>query len=180
MKKQILIVSSILLAAIVFNRFVSFPAIPSSTKETTLFQVVENKKDILSQNLPRFNPKKYGCDDMPPLKPSKQEPTFDPSKYSWQVSAPRGTPGKTFKGDIATLGLRNKYGGEKDTFYFSARVEQPSGSANIVDKLLYGDEWSYQDYPTDFNGGDTSQIGIYTVIYQIHGTIVACDGFMVE
>jgi len=139
----------------------------------------ENRKIQTSQvELPKYNPNTGSCENMiqPPPK-SESHPDFDPNKYSWQVSAPRGIPGKTFKGDVVTLGLRNKYGGDKEYFYFSTRVEQPDGIASTTESVLNSSKWTYSSYPTDFNAGNTDQIGAYTVLYQINGIIVACDGF---
>ena len=140
-----------------------------------------DKKVVGTQsNLPKYNPNTENCEGMPePLIKPESFPNFNPNNYSWQFSAPRGIPGKTYMGEVISLGLRNKYGENKDNFYFSVRVEQPNGNASTTENVLSTDNWAYSDYPTDSNSGDTNQTGPYTVIYQIYGVIVACDGFEV-
>jgi hypothetical protein len=140
--------------------------------------VGDKQGEPFSNNLPKYNLSTNSCDNMiRPLPTSTSYPDFDPNGYSWQTSAPRSVTAKTFRGDIVTLGFRNKFSNKY--FSFSARVEKPNGVANITENALNNNDWTDFNYPTDFNAGDTNQTGAYTVIYQVNGIIVACDGFEV-
>lgn len=129
------------------------------------------------ESLPSFDPEIYSCRNMPA--PAKIV-NSDGSDVSWQTSAPRSSLAKTFPGDIVEIGLRNKYGSEEDIFYYTVRVQNPDGSAATSDSIVFANDFSSLFYPNDFPGGDTSQKGIYTVLYQVRGEIITCDGFVVE
>lgn len=147
---------------------------------TSSLPQVKSEKDLLAsnqENLPIFDPEIYSCRDMPALAKTVNS---DGRDVSWQTSAPRSVLAKTFLGDIVEIGLRNKYGVDEDVFFYTVRVQNPDGSAATSQNTVVADEWSDLLYPDDFPTGGTNLKGIYTILYQIRGEIIVCDGFVID
>lgn len=129
---------------------------------------------------PKFNLASYKCSDFDyNLGVSTSNPQFDASKYSWQTAAPRVGVDTVKVNTTAQIGLRNKFGKAADSLPFVVRVYQPDSTENVGRGVLQADQWSNQTFPKDFQSGTTSNAGIYTVVYEIYGVGVACDGFEV-
>jgi len=141
------------------------------------FKSIDRTLVLNQEDLPIFNPEIYSCRNMPALAKTVNS---DGAGVSWQTSAPRSAIAKTFPGDVVELGLRNKYGTEDDIFFYTMRVQKPDGNASTAQNTVVSDAWSSLFYPNDFSVGDTKQEGIYTVLYQNRGEIIACDGFTIE
>ncbi len=121
-----------------------------------------------------------------------QRPAFDPAAFTcpgvpspaidreWQVSAPRGQPGPVRPGEVVELGLRNKFGAEGESYFAGARVIAPDGVSYVATASLSADAWAYVHYPGDFAGAVPLAPGVYTVVWEIDGGFIACDGFVVE
>jgi len=119
---------------------------------------------------PRFDPASLSCVDAP-------SPTID---REWQVSAPRGVPGPVRPGEVTELGLRNKFGASDESYWAGARVIAPDGTSFTTATSVTGDAWGYVIYPTGFSGAVPLGPGAYTVVWEINGGYIACDGFVVE
>lgn len=115
---------------------------------------------------PRFNP------DGDPWCFDRPDPVLD---KEWQVSAPRDV---VVIGDSAEIGLRNKWGGSGESYEITARVIAPDGSEARALVRLTADSWANLVFPDDFASGDTWQRGVYTIIWEIEGGFIACDGFV--
>ncbi len=98
----------------------------------------------------------------------------------WQVSAPRGQPGPVRSGEVVELGLRDKFGAEGENYYAGARVIAPDGTSFTGATSVSAHAWGYLLYPADFTGAVPLSAGIYTVVWEIQGGFIACDGFVVE
>ena len=83
-------------------------------------------------------------------------------------------------GEVVELGLRNKFGVEGETYWAGARVIAPDGSSSVGTTMVSADAWGYVLYPNDFPGGSPVYAGVYTVVWEIEGGFIACDGFVVE
>jgi parallel beta-helix repeat protein len=94
----------------------------------------------------------------------------------WQVVAPREV---TFPGDPAEIGLRNNAGQAGSEYPVTVRVIVPDESEATASATLVADQWVQLVYPDDFAGGDTSQRGAYTVLWELESNLIACDGFLV-
>jgi hypothetical protein len=119
---------------------------------------------------PRFNPDTLTCDNRPPVAIARD----------WQVSAPRGMPGPVRPRAVVQLGLRIRGGTPNDVYYVGARVIAPDGSATTATTVLMGDEWAELLYPLDFPGAPPVDAGVYTVVWEAGGGVIACDGFVVR
>lgn len=119
---------------------------------------------------PVFRPDLMHCENVP-------APTID---RVWQVSAPRGLPGPVRPGEVVELGLRNKYGVEGEAYWAGARVIAPDGTSSVDTTMVAGDTSGYVLYPNDFPGAGPVYAGVYTVVWEIGGGYIACDGFVVE
>lgn len=119
---------------------------------------------------PVFRPDLMRCENTP-------TPTID---RVWQVSAPRGLPGPVRPGEVVELGLRNKFGVEGETYWAGARVIAPDGSSSVGTTMVSGNSTGYVLYPNDFPGGSPVYAGVYTVVWEIDGGYISCDGFVVE
>lgn len=136
--------------------------------------------DPSSAPAPKFNATSFKCSDFnysPTVSTINSQ--FDPSKYSWQTAAPRAGVDVVKVNTTAQLGLRNKSGQNTDSLPFIVKVYQPDASINVGRGVLQADKWAEQIFPKDFQSGTTSSKGVYTVIYEIYGVSVACDGFEV-
>ena len=92
----------------------------------------------------------------------------------WQTSA--GTRSVSPGGSVE-LALRNKWGEPGESYPITVRVINPDGQETSAETTLAGDEDAILIYPDDF-GGATDLQGAYTVIWEIEGGFVACDGFV--
>lgn len=121
-----------------------------------------------------------GCVNVPPAGQPIAESTIP---GTWQVSAPRGRPRAVRPGDLAVIGLRDKYGtlyrGEPRVVY--AEVYRPDGGKARAGTILVGDETAELRYPKAFAFGQPLLEGVYTVIWRDNVTdgFIACDGFVV-
>jgi parallel beta-helix repeat protein len=93
----------------------------------------------------------------------------------WQVVAPREM---VLIGDSAEIGLRDKAGQSGVSYTVTARVIAPDDSEATATGTLTADQWLTLVYPDDF-GSALEQRGAYTIIWEIEGNFVACDGFIV-
>jgi hypothetical protein len=120
---------------------------------------------------PIFDPATSGCVNQPPV-------TLD---RAWQTSAPNAQSYPIRPLETVQIGLRDQNGSPMETLLTSAGVVGPDGSTfTAAAKVLSGQTWTYALYPADFAGAPPLQAGTYTVIWQIAGGFVACDGFVVQ
>jgi parallel beta-helix repeat protein len=120
---------------------------------------------------PRYNPEYmqgYG-----PYCFNRPATTID---REWQVSAERG---ELFMGNSLPITLRNKWGEENEVYQVTARIIAPDGSQAAATASLQGADEALLIYPDDFGVGDTPR-GVYTIVWEIDGGFVACDGFVVK
>ena len=99
---------------------------------------------------------------------------------SWQTSAPREVDAA---GDTVQIGLRNKDGTPGQTYEALATVWGPDGTVSATEDsvTVSGDDWTYLDFPDDFDdNADTDLPGTYTVLWTIGPLNVACDGFVLR
>ncbi len=99
---------------------------------------------------------------------------------NWQVSAPRYPSWKVHPGQTVQLGLRRKFGGEDEMYYFSCYVFDPNNQPATASAVVQADKWAYLQYPAGFPGGSTAVVGVYRVRYEILGTLIATDSFEVS
>jgi hypothetical protein len=92
----------------------------------------------------------------------------------WQV----GANPLIVLGDSIELPLRNKWGESDETHQVRARVIAPDETESEAATVLIGAEDTILVYPNDFVA-TTEVRGTYTVIWEINGGFVACDGFEV-
>jgi hypothetical protein len=59
-------------------------------------------------------------------------------------------------------------------------VIAPDGTSFVAETTVIGDAWGNIVYPSDFTGAVPLAPGTYTVIWEIDGGFIACDGFVVE
>ncbi len=145
----------------------SAPPAPTATLQPTETPLSDAQPEAGG---PQFDPAVTYCVDTP-------NPTID---RTWQVSAPRGVPGPVRPGEVVELGLRNKFGASDETYWAGARVIWPDGTSFVAATSVIGDEWGNVVYPSDFAGAVPLAAGTYTVIWEIDGGFIACDGFVVE
>jgi hypothetical protein len=120
---------------------------------------------------PVFAPAASSCLNQPPV-------TLD---RIWLTSAPNSQSNPVRPLETVQVGLRPQYGSPAETLLTSTRVVGPDGLAfTTAAKALSGENWTYALYPTDFFGAPPLHAGVYTVIWEIAGGFVACDGFVVE
>ncbi len=101
----------------------------------------------------------------------------DPTRLSWQVSAPRQPVGT----DVSVeLGLRNKFGQPEERYQVTCRVTDPDGNEALADFAVEGDNWTYLRSPEDFDSGDTRLKGAYQVVYLVNDVVIARDSFTVQ
>ncbi|MDO8617202.1 MAG: hypothetical protein Q7T33_15950 [Dehalococcoidia bacterium] len=117
-----------------------------------------------------YDPASFTCPGMP-------APAID---REWQVSAPRGQPGPVRPAEVVELGLRNKFGAADENYYAGARVIAPDGTSFTGATSVSADAWGYLLYPENFTGGAPLSAGVHTVVWEIDGGFIACDGFVVE
>jgi curved DNA-binding protein CbpA len=128
----------------------------------------------------------------PPASALGSGPVFDPAASSclkqtpvtldriWQTSAANSQSDPARPPETFQIGLRDEYGSPTETLVTRARVLGPDGSAfTSAAKILSGQNWTYALYPADFVGAPPLQTGTYTVVWEIAGGFVACDGFVV-
>ncbi len=118
---------------------------------------------------PMFDPAASSCVNQPPV-------TLD---RIWQTSAANSQSDPARPLETVQMGLRAKYGSPMETLLTSVRVVGPGGSSFTAAKILSGESWTYELYPTDFTGAPPLHAGTYTVVWEIAGGFVACDGFVV-
>jgi parallel beta-helix repeat protein len=94
----------------------------------------------------------------------------------WQVVAPRDV---VFPGDLAEIGLRNNAEQAGTEYPITVRIITPDESEATATGTLTADQWVHFVYPDDFPGGSTSQRGAYTILWEIEGNLITCDGFLV-
>jgi len=113
----------------------------------------------------RFDPATWQCG-------SDAQPSI---AGDWQVSAPRTA-------DVAEssveLGLRNKSDQDRKGYNATARVIAPDGKETTATVKLQPPDWAYVHYPADFPA-PALMTGTYTVVWEINGGYIACDGFSV-
>lgn len=101
----------------------------------------------------------------------------------WQVSAPRDVSGgrSVRPGQAIEIGLRKKFGQERDFYYVSATVFAPDGTSTRADGLLKSDQWLLKIYPSEFPGAKhIPPSGDYTIVWEVAEGFLACDGFRIE
>ena len=98
---------------------------------------------------------------------------------TWQVSAPRGIPNPVRAGEAIELGLRNKFGTNAELYTAGATVIGPAGTASGT-AVVGSCEWARIVYPDEFVAARSLTPGVYTVVWEINGGFVACDGFTVQ
>ena len=94
----------------------------------------------------------------------------------WQVVAPRDV---VLIGDPAEIALRDVAGQGGVIYTVTARLIAPDDSEATATGTLTADQWLTLVYPDDFGGGIAGQRGAYTIIWEIEGNFVACDGFII-
>jgi parallel beta-helix repeat protein len=119
---------------------------------------------------PQYNPdglEGYGpiCFNQPPLSIDRE----------WQTSA--GTRSIVL-GDSVPLSLRSKWGEPGEVYEVMVRVIAPDGTETVAGIKLEADMEAVLMYPDEFAGGSTDSRGAYTVIWEIDGGFVGCDGFV--
>jgi hypothetical protein len=77
------------------------------------------------------------------------------------------------------LPLRNKWGENDEVYEVIARVVAPDESQSTATTTVTGAEDAVLVYPDDFDDANTGTRGAYTIIWEIDGGFVACDGFVV-
>jgi hypothetical protein len=92
----------------------------------------------------------------------------------WQTAAGMHS---VLLGDSVELSLRNKWGEPGETCQVTVRVVAPDGAETSAVTTLTADEDAILIYPDDF-GGSTEARGAYTVIWEIDGGFIVCDGFV--
>jgi parallel beta-helix repeat protein len=118
---------------------------------------------------PRYNPdflQGYG-----PICFSSPQPAID---REWQTAC--GTR-QVVLGDSVELSLRNKWGEPGEAYDVTVRVVDPEGTETRALISLVYDEEGIAIYPDDFASASSESRGAYTVIWEINGGFVACDGF---
>ncbi|MFC2037799.1 right-handed parallel beta-helix repeat-containing protein [Chloroflexota bacterium] len=130
-----------------------------------------------------------GHPDWSPLPAPPRGPRFNPAGDPWCFNAPEvGVTGDwqvvaprelILPGDVAEIGLRNNAAEPNQVNQIVARIIAPDESATTATSKMEADEWVMLVYPDDFAGGQTHQRGAYTIIWEIEGQFVACDGFIV-
>jgi parallel beta-helix repeat protein len=119
---------------------------------------------------PQYNPdflEGYG-----PICFNRPQPAID---REWQTAA--GTR-EVLLGDSVELSLRNKWGGTGEVYQFTVRVTDPEGTTTSGATTLTADQDAIVIYPDDFPNGSSGLRGTYTVVWEIDGGFVACDGFI--
>lgn len=119
---------------------------------------------------PKFNLTTYKCSNFN-YTPTPTD-NFDPSKYTWQTSAPRENGGKIKINQQAEIGLRNKLGKAGEELKYKVQIHQPNGAIVQGESTLKADQWATQQI-------SATQTGIYTITYEVSGVPIACDGFEV-
>jgi Tol biopolymer transport system component len=115
---------------------------------------------------PRFNPDgEPWCLDAP-------EPAV---AGNWQVVAPREP---VFPGDSAEIGLRNQ-SGSGGSYSVTARIIAPDETEVLATGTASDDDWIMLQFPVDFENGDSALRGAYTILWEVDGQFVSCDGFRV-
>lgn len=117
-----------------------------------------------------YDPKTYSCSNLPARTMTDK---------IWQVSAPRIVGGQTAPGKDVEIGLRNKFGENNEQYKFTAYVIAPDRGATSGQGGVSAAEWGMLFYPKNFAGARSTVNGIYTVVYEINGGLVACDGFVI-
>jgi hypothetical protein len=129
-----------------------------------------------------------GGEALPPL-PVTPNPRFNPEgdpwcfdtpdqvvAGDWQVVAPRDL---VVIGEAAELALRDTVGQPGTEYRVTARVLAPDGLEATSSATLVANEWAQLVFPDYFLGAATDQRGAYTIVWEIEGNFVACDGFVV-
>jgi hypothetical protein len=97
-------------------------------------------------------------------------PGGDFTTRTWQTSTPWEPLGI---GEVADLGLRNKYGEPGECHDFLMEVVHPLGEYASAEGTVCADEWA------DFTYEDTLLSGTYYVYFSIEGQVIAQDLFEV-
>lgn len=120
--------------------------------------------------VPKFDAKTAACKN---FTGEKSITNKDGKTTLWKTHA---TPSAS---DKMTLSLLNKNGSQKDTFMYTLVVVEPSGSADAVNSMVRADQWSNLSFPKDFGAHiSVLQKGTYTLLYEVNGKAIACDGFV--
>lgn len=153
--------------------------IPVTISPTIIKQASNSKVNpsISSENLPIYDQKSGACT---PFKDYQLLKNSDGTDVIWQSSVSRVDIAHTFINDNVQVGLRNKNGAQNDNFFYTIRIQNPDGTGSTSEGNVNADNWSYVNYPKDFQDGNTNNKGVYTVLYQYQGKIIICDGFVVE
>ncbi len=130
-----------------------------------------------------------GYPDWSPLPAPVREPRFNPggdpwcfntpeqgAAGDWQVTAPREL---SLPGERAEINLRDNTGQPGVERPIAARIISPEERVSAATASIRGDDWLSLVYPDDFDSGDTSRRGAYTIIWETEGQFVACDGFVI-
>jgi hypothetical protein len=94
---------------------------------------------------------------------------------NWQVVAPREP---VFPGQSAEIGLRSE-GGSGGSYSITARVIAPDETETQTTRTVDDGDWAMLQFPEDFEAGDTALRGAYTILWEVDGDFVSCDGFRV-
>jgi hypothetical protein len=89
---------------------------------------------------------------------------------NWQTSVPPGIS----RGSV-TLGIRDKFAtmGRYNGLF---TVTGPGGRSFQARASGSGDEWTYVNFPGDFNGGGSAN-GVYSVVFSVNGVTIARGSF---
>lgn len=136
-----------------------------------------NLSSTTTSDIPLFIPNTLACTHLDKISTTVNK---DGLQSQWQTSMPRSEIAKIYPGDIVKLGLRNKMGTKDDTFFYTIRVQAPDGTATSADNSTNADSWSDTMYPKDFPGAERTKKGTYSILYQIQGKAIVCDGFVVS
>jgi parallel beta-helix repeat protein len=152
-----------------FGLYVADTANPSLADNQCLLSGAAQQAGGKRIAAPRYNPD--ALQNTGPLCFNRPQPAID---REWQTAA--GTR-SVLLGDSVELSLRNKWGEPDEVYQVTVRVVAPDGTETSAVTTLRSDEDAILVYPGDF-GGSTGLRGAYTVIWEIDGGFIACDGFI--
>jgi parallel beta-helix repeat protein len=152
-----------------FGLYVAETANPSLADNQCLLSGAAQQAGGESIAAPRYNPD--ALQNTGPLCFNRPQPAID---REWQTAA--GTRSVLLY-DSVELSLRNKWGEPDEVYQVTVRVVAPDGTETSAVTTLRSDEDAILVYPGDF-GGSTGVRGAYTVIWEIEGGFIACDGFV--
>jgi hypothetical protein len=98
----------------------------------------------------------------------------------WQPAAPRGGSEAVHEKEPARIALRRVGTADFTEREVEAEVWSPAGGPATGVGVVTPPEWAVLTYPQDFPLGTVHRAGLYTVLWKVDGSIVACDGFVIE